>query len=223
MLKILGIILAMIILGGIVFQPAHNFINNLIQDNKAGSEEQFIGRLSRYNSKVEELQQALKDADFYPGPVDGMMGTQTRAAIREFQKVNQLRATGKIDMATWSILTRGKEILLGEQKISVPIKRLTLDSNVTVDNKGLSSAKENVVKNSELQNEVIGGYLKTKDRIKQIQTALKKAGFYRGKIDGQAGPKTKEAILEFQKAKGFKVDGTVGEMTSAELDAYLLR
>lgn len=57
--------------------------------------------------------------------------------------------------------------------------------------------------------------------IKQIQRALKKSGFYKGEIDGKTGPKTKEAIMKFQKARGLKADGVVGKRTSAELRKYL--
>ncbi|MFZ2603185.1 MAG: peptidoglycan-binding domain-containing protein [Candidatus Omnitrophota bacterium] len=57
--------------------------------------------------------------------------------------------------------------------------------------------------------------------LKQIQQALKKAGFYTGKIDGKIGSKTKEAIIKFQKAHGLKADGVVGKRTSAELNKYL--
>ena len=59
------------------------------------------------------------------------------------------------------------------------------------------------------------------DRDKEIQTALKNAGFYAGAIDGKIGPKTKNAIEEFQKAKGLKADGKVGPKTWAELEKYL--
>jgi len=52
---------------------------------------------------------------------------------------------------------------------------------------------------------------------KQIQRALKNAGYYDGPIDGKIGPKTKQAILKFQKANGLKIDGIVGKMTSAAL------
>lgn len=58
---------------------------------------------------------------------------------------------------------------------------------------------------------------------KQIQRALKSAGFYQGPIDGKIGPKTKEAIIKFQKANGLKADGIVGKRTSAELNKYLSR
>ena len=58
-------------------------------------------------------------------------------------------------------------------------------------------------------------------RNKDIQTALKAAGFYTGSIDGKMGPKTKKAVAEFQKAKGLKADGRVGSKTWAELEKYL--
>jgi len=56
--------------------------------------------------------------------------------------------------------------------------------------------------------------------IKQVQLALKKAGFYKGDIDGKQGPRTKEAIRVFQKARGLKVDGVVGKTTWAALNKY---
>jgi len=196
MLKIIGIILAAIIIGRVVIGPAYNFINNLIQVNKAESEEQFIGLVTRHNSRVEEIQQILKDADFNLGSVDGMMGAQTRGAIREFQKANQLKPTGKINPATWTALNREKEVLVHEQKIVVPAE---------------------VVKETELHGEITGPRLKTKDRIKQIQIALKKAGFYQGEIDSKIGPKTKKAIIDFQRSKRLKPDGVIGLKTWEEL------
>lgn len=56
---------------------------------------------------------------------------------------------------------------------------------------------------------------------KEIQAALKAANFYTGNIDGKMGPRTKRAIVEFQKAKGLKPDGKVGSKTWAELEKYL--
>ena len=56
---------------------------------------------------------------------------------------------------------------------------------------------------------------------KEVQTALKAASFYTGNIDGKMGPRTKKAIVEFQKAKGLKADGKVGPKTWAELEKYL--
>ena len=58
-------------------------------------------------------------------------------------------------------------------------------------------------------------------RNKDIQKALKNAGFYACPIDGKIGPKTKKAIQEFQSAKGLKADGKIGMKTWAELEKYL--
>jgi peptidoglycan hydrolase-like protein with peptidoglycan-binding domain len=61
------------------------------------------------------------------------------------------------------------------------------------------------------------------DRSKDIQMALKNAGFYAGPVDGKIGPKTRKAIMDFQAAKKLKVDGKVGTRTWAELEKYLMR
>lgn len=58
---------------------------------------------------------------------------------------------------------------------------------------------------------------------KQIQRALKNAGFYNGPVDGKIGPKTKDAIKAFQKANGLKADGVVGKRTAEKLNDYLTR
>lgn len=55
---------------------------------------------------------------------------------------------------------------------------------------------------------------------KDIQAALKNAGFYTGSIDGKIGPKTRDAIMEFQKKNGLKVDGVVGRNTWEVLNEY---
>lgn len=60
-----------------------------------------------------------------------------------------------------------------------------------------------------------------KPMAKEIQTALKNAGFYTGAIDGKIGSKTKKAILEFQKANGLIADGKVGPKTWGVLSKYL--
>ena len=56
---------------------------------------------------------------------------------------------------------------------------------------------------------------------KLIQQALKNAGIYSGKIDGNIGPKTKKAIEEFQSQNGLKPDGKVGPKTWKALSAHL--
>jgi peptidoglycan hydrolase-like protein with peptidoglycan-binding domain len=54
-----------------------------------------------------------------------------------------------------------------------------------------------------------------------IQTALKNAGFYDGEIDGKIGPKTRNAIMEFQKKNNLEVDGIIGQKTWEVLGQFL--
>ncbi len=54
-----------------------------------------------------------------------------------------------------------------------------------------------------------------------IQKVLKYLGLYNGAIDGKIGPKTKEAISEFQKQNDLSVDGKVGPKTWALLKKAL--
>ncbi|MDD5019776.1 MAG: peptidoglycan-binding domain-containing protein [Candidatus Omnitrophica bacterium] len=56
---------------------------------------------------------------------------------------------------------------------------------------------------------------------KQIQQALKNAGYYEGTVDGKIGPKTRTAIKQFQKDMGLKADGIAGKKTKEKLLKYL--
>ncbi len=62
--------------------------------------------------------------------------------------------------------------------------------------------------------------MKSGDRgaeVRQIQIALVRAGFDPGQADGVFGPKTRQAILQLQRAKGLDVDGVVGPKTLGAL------
>lgn len=53
---------------------------------------------------VEDVQRALKQAGFDPGPVDGRIGKKTKSAIKEFQRRHHLTADGIVGERTWSYL-----------------------------------------------------------------------------------------------------------------------
>ena len=54
--------------------------------------------------EVKSAQDALKAKGYDPGASDGAMGPRTRAALRNFQKAEGLRATGRLDADTRSKL-----------------------------------------------------------------------------------------------------------------------
>jgi len=60
-----------------------------------------------------------------------------------------------------------------------------------------------------------------KPGLKQIQAALKKAGYDPGSMDGKMGKQTRQAIKAFQKANNLSADGRVGKNTWKTLAPYL--
>jgi len=62
---------------------------------------------------------------------------------------------------------------------------------------------------------------KSHPTVKQIQTALKNAGYYSGAIDGRRGKQTRDAIKQFQRANNLKANSRVGKQTWNLLREYL--
>ncbi|MBI2527939.1 MAG: peptidoglycan-binding protein [Candidatus Rokubacteria bacterium] len=49
---------------------------------------------------VGDAQRALHDLGYRPGPIDGIVGPRTRAALTRFQRAEGLLATGRLDPET---------------------------------------------------------------------------------------------------------------------------
>lgn len=64
---------------------------------------------------VQRLQSELKRMGFDPGEVDGVMGSRTKSAIKEFQKANGLTADGIVGPQTATVLSA-----MGGGNVSVP-------------------------------------------------------------------------------------------------------
>jgi len=61
----------------------------------------------------------------------------------------------------------------------------------------------------------------TYTQIKTVQQKLKNWGYYTGSVDGVFGPKTKAAVIKFQKNNGLVADGIVGAKTASALGMSL--
>lgn len=51
------------------------------------------------------------------------------------------------------------------------------------------------------------------DNVLRFQELLYQAGLYRGRLDGWFGPKTQDAVKDWQREIGATVDGMVGPQT----------
>lgn len=63
--------------------------------------------------------------------------------------------------------------------------------------------------------------LRVSASARDVQQALKNAGYYTGKIDGKLGGQSKKAIGQFQKDHNLASDGVIGKKTWKELKTYL--
>lgn len=83
--------------------PGCDFIGDNSKTEKE-EEKKIFGFLNGYNHRIKEAQSYLFNAGFYSGSVDGSMDRNTREAIKDFQKANDLKVTGIIDSKTWTKL-----------------------------------------------------------------------------------------------------------------------
>lgn len=172
-----------------------NIVPKTVQYQK--KEEKLIGSIDIINPRVEEIQVVLQGLGYDTGASDGKMGRQTREAIKEFQESRGLKSTGYINKYT----------LMQIDDIRRAKDESELKDSYTIE---VRSAYDK-------EKEVSAGEPTTKE----IQAALKKAGFDPGAIDGKMGPRTHQAIKEFQRTKGLTTDGVVGPKTWSELGKYL--
>jgi peptidoglycan hydrolase-like protein with peptidoglycan-binding domain len=76
-------------------------------DNSAGdySDGQFSpAEVTLSRNTIVAVQQLLYQLGYYQGPIDGVIGPQTARAVRWFQSVDTLSATGQIDGPTLKAL-----------------------------------------------------------------------------------------------------------------------
>ena len=63
-----------------------------------------IASVSGDKPTARDIQQALKNGNFYQGKVDGVLGPKTRKAVESFQTQNNLKVDGKVGPLTWQKL-----------------------------------------------------------------------------------------------------------------------
>jgi peptidoglycan hydrolase-like protein with peptidoglycan-binding domain len=147
---------------------------------------------------VEEIQVFLTKNGYDTETQDGRMGQKTRDAIKDFQESIGLKPTGYINEVTLRQIEDTRRAR----------ERKDLEKTYSVEVRSAFPEKVSTVASV------------SQWTIKDVQAALKNAGFDPGSIDGKLGPRTQQAIKEFQRAKGLKIDGKVGPKTWAELSKY---
>lgn len=82
---------------------------------------------------IKETQQMLLSSGYNPGPADGLMGKRTRAAIKAFQKANNIPITGKVSADLHRQLSRNST-----RKASAETKNSTSEERKAAKRRKLS-------------------------------------------------------------------------------------
>ena len=65
------------------------------------------------SDEISKVQKSLSDKGYDAGPIDGVMGSRTRAGIRQYQAAEKLPVTGRLDVETAGKLGVGPESIGG--------------------------------------------------------------------------------------------------------------
>lgn len=81
---------------------------------KSGASSRHSGAMHATGSYIRQAQEQLKGEGLYHGKIDGRDGPKTRAAIRQFQKKNNLPPTARLDQSTLNELNGGMSRNMGQ-------------------------------------------------------------------------------------------------------------
>src|SRR5215207_2935505 len=184
------------------------------------------------SARVLAVQRMLSSVRYERGPLDGLFGPRTQAAVEWFQVNHSLRPTGIVDQATLGrlrALSRGSPGIDGASASSElrvpplpsagwhgrPIRNPQRSTSPgTLDPAGRRDAPLRLG----------AGYRSAagSQRVRQVQRDLRRLGYRPGPVDGLFGPRTKAAVQWFQMKYGLRPDGTVTAVTSGHLRAHAL-
>ena len=152
---------------------------------------------------VRAVQDALKQVGYYSGPLDGIMGPRTHAAITVFEVKTGREETGE---ASWELLTAIKNT----DRFDLAPARLPEE---------FSAPEPAVASEQPLPPSVQQVAPASDSLLATIQKALAQAAYGPVEADGFMGPQTHDAIMRFQRDHNLPVTGEVSDALVIELRA----
>ena len=182
-------------------------------------------KLGDRGDKVTEIQNYLIAQNLLHVEADGVYGSSTVQAIKDFQTALGLEADGICGSETYKILRAAAYDQIDittfapgdyvpepdEYSVDVP------DSGANIS--PILSAIE--VVGTVAQYAGVGDVIKLGAKgegVVYLQNKLIELGFYNGEADGVCGDSTIDALKDFQRSRGIKADGICGKGTYSALD-----
>ncbi|HSK69286.1 MAG TPA: peptidoglycan-binding protein [Candidatus Limnocylindria bacterium] len=156
------------------------------------------------------IQEHLTELGFYQAEVDGLFGSATRQAVRDFQVANGLQEDGIVGPDTWSVMF--SDVIVSQANdpafTVLPPSELPPVTQPAVPAEPTQAPTERpILLDGGAQGEL----------VLYVQQRLAQLGYYAGEPDGRYGETTEQAVLLFQAANNLQIDGIVGPQTWAAL------
>lgn len=155
---------------------------------------------------VKELQRALRDAGFYDGRIDGDFGRGTERALKKFQADRGLESDGVAGSGTWATLN---------SKTPPTVEAAPPVAEVVPEAAPAAIPVAEVVPEYSDMPKLRRGAKGTD--VRTLQQALQDEGYYNGRVDGDFGWRTRNAVKAYQRDNGLSADGVAGDKTWASL------
>ena len=144
--------------------------------------------------ETQDIQGQLREAGFYPGPVDGIFASRTQSALRKFK--------------AGCLMAKDFKEILNEPLAAVVSG--TADSRPQKMSISSSKAEARETRSADYQQASVVQAVHAREQIRILQLRLRDAGFDPGQVDGFMGPKTQSALAQYETSRA-------GEKTRASL------
>lgn len=162
--------------------------------------------------QINQVQAMLKEKSLYKGEATGEYNTDTRTAIRGYQKDNGLKQTGTLNRATLEKMG----IELTDSQKAIPVSE---SSYAAADEPSKPEKKEKSSTDGTKKKPAI--FRATKEQIMEAQKMLKSGSMYDGGETGKLDAATRAGLKKYQEANALKPTGTLNRVTLEKMGIAL--
>lgn len=179
----------------------------------AGGQQQAVS-----SELIRDVQARLGQRGFDVGPVDGVYGDSTQQALRNFQKSNNIQATGQIDSRTLAALgvTQGsmQRAQAGQQAPAAERPYQPMERRATAPEQRSEMRTDQQQRRQQQTSQAAPA---DRETVRNVQQALEQQGYDVGQVDGVWGRRTADALRNFQRDQNLRGEGRIDQETLAAL------
>ncbi len=176
------------------------------------------------SATVRDAQQRLSALGYYAGPIDGLWGPDTQAAVERFQRDRGLQVTGDLNQVTASALQGPPQSSFNaapqpSAALRDTQQRLRAFLAVTGDLNAVTASALRSAPPLASRGAISPAEAQATDptSVRTVQNRLRQLGYFNAPADGVWGPSTQVALENFQRAQGLDMSGQLTPSTVAAL------